>query len=66
MYTIPGVPTKFQRELDLDIVRIATGGTYDDPGRMIGDDEAVSLHIVKRRPVTEPARYAFNSGRPTL
>ncbi len=30
--TIPGVPTNFRRELDLDIVRIATGGTYDDPG----------------------------------
>ena len=30
------------RTLDLDIVRIATGGTYDDPGRAIGDDGAVS------------------------
>ncbi|MCA1684619.1 MAG: isocitrate dehydrogenase, partial [Planctomycetia bacterium] len=27
VYTIPGVPTNFRRELDLDIVRIATGGT---------------------------------------
>jgi isocitrate dehydrogenase (NAD+) len=33
VYTIPGVPTNFRRELDLDIVWIATGGTYDDPGR---------------------------------
>jgi isocitrate dehydrogenase (NAD+) len=40
--TIPGVPTNFRRGLDLDIVRIATGGTYDDPGRMIGEDGAVS------------------------
>ena len=32
VYTIPGVPTNFRRELDLDIVRVATGGTYDDPG----------------------------------
>ena len=46
VYTIPGVPTNFRRELDLDIVRIATGGTYDDPGRMIGGDGAVSLRIV--------------------
>ncbi len=47
VYTIPGVPTNFRRELDLDIVRIATGGTYDDPGRMIGDGSgAVSLRIV--------------------
>ena len=26
VYTIPGVLTNFRRELDLDIVRIATGG----------------------------------------
>ncbi len=51
VYTIPGVPTNFRRELDLDIVRIATGGTYDDPGRMIGEDGAVSLRIVERGPV---------------
>lgn len=63
--TIPGVPTNFRPELDLDIVRIATGGTYDDPGRMIGDDGAVSLRIVERRPVREAARYAFNLARKT-
>jgi isocitrate dehydrogenase (NAD+) len=65
VYTIPGVPTNFRRELDLDIVRIATGGTYDDPGRMIGDDGAVSLRIVERGPVREAARYAFNLARKT-
>jgi isocitrate dehydrogenase (NAD+) len=65
VYTIPGVPTNFRRELDLDIVRIATGGTYDDPGRMIGDDGAVSLRIVERQPVMEAARYAFNLARKT-
>ena len=63
--TIPGVPSNFRAELDLDIVRIATGGTYDDPGRMIGDDGAVSLRIVERRPVREAARYAFNLARKT-
>ena len=63
--TIPGVPSNFRRELDLDIVRIATGGTYDDPGRMIGEDGAVSLRIVERRPVREAARYAFNLARKT-
>jgi isocitrate dehydrogenase (NAD+) len=63
--TIPGVPTNFRRDLDLDIVRIATGGTYDDPGRMIGEDGAVSLRIVERRPVREAARYAFNLARKT-
>ena len=51
VYTIPGVPTNFRCALDLDIVRIATGGTYDDPGRAIGEDGAVSLRIVERRPV---------------
>lgn len=65
VYTIPGVPTNFTRELDLDIVRIATGGTYDDPGRLIGEDGAVSLRIVERRPVREAARYAFNFARKT-
>ncbi|WP_165230241.1 isocitrate/isopropylmalate family dehydrogenase [Aquisphaera insulae] len=65
VYTIPGVPSNFRRELDLDIVRIATGGTYDDPGRMIGEDGAVSLRIVERRPVLEAARYAFTLARKT-
>ena len=32
------------------MARIATGGTYDDPGRPIGEDGAVSLRIVERRP----------------
>ncbi len=63
VYTIPGVPTNFTRNLDVDIVRIATGGTYDDPGRAIGDDAAVSLRIVERRPVREAARYAFGLAR---
>ncbi|WP_435017800.1 isocitrate/isopropylmalate family dehydrogenase [Tundrisphaera sp. TA3] len=65
VYTIPGVPTNFTRPLDVDIVRIATGGTYDDPGRPIGDGGAVSLRIVERKPVFEAARYAFNFARQT-
>jgi isocitrate dehydrogenase (NAD+) len=65
VYTIPGVPTNFRRELDVDIIRIATGGTYDDPGRMIGDSGAVSLRIVEAQPVREAARYAFNLARKT-
>lgn len=65
VYTIPGVPTNFRCALDLDIVRIATGGTYDDPGRLIGEDGAVSLRIVERRPVREAARYAFSLARRT-
>lgn len=65
VYTIPGVPSNFRPELDVDIIRIATGGTYDDPGRMIGDSGAVSLRIVERKPVLEAARYAFNLARKT-
>jgi len=65
VYSIPGVPTNFRRELDVDIIRIATGGTYDDPGRMIGDSGAVSLRIVERTAVLEAARYAFNLARRT-
>jgi isocitrate dehydrogenase (NAD+) len=65
VYSIPGVPSNFKRELDLDIVRIATGGTYDDPGRMIGTDGAVSLRIVERKPVEEAARYTFTLARKT-
>ena len=65
VYTIPGVPTNFRRELDFDIVRIATGGTYDDPGRAIGEDAAVSLRIVEGKPVRQAARYAFDLARKT-
>jgi isocitrate dehydrogenase (NAD+) len=65
VYTIPGVPTNFRGVLDLDIVRIATGGTYDDPGRLIGTDGAVSLRVVERGPVSEAARYAFALARKT-
>lgn len=63
--TVPGVPTNFRKELDVDIIRIATGGTYDDPGRTIGTEAAVSLRIVERGPCQEAARYAFALGRKT-
>ena len=59
VYTIPGVTSHFRAPLDIDIIRIATGGTYDDQGRAIGADSAVSLRIVERKPVLEAARYAF-------
>jgi len=65
VYTIPGVNSHFQANLDIDIIRIATGGTYDDPGRSIGTDSAVSLRIVERKPVLEAARYAFDLARKT-
>lgn len=57
--TIPGVVTNFKQPLALNIIRVARGGTYDDPGRLIGNDVAVSLRIVERKPCWEAARYAF-------
>ncbi len=65
VYTIPGVTSHFHAPLDIDIIRIATGGTYDDQGRPIGSDAAVSLRIVERKPVLEAARYAFDLGKKT-
>lgn len=63
VYTIPGVPTNFRQDLSLNIIRIARGGTYDDPGRPIGTEAAVSLRIVERQPCWEAARYAFMLAR---
>ena len=57
--TIPGIPTNFNARIDLDIVRIATGGTYDDPGRLIGTEAAVSLRIIEKEPCRQAAIYAF-------
>ncbi len=58
--TIPGIKTNFTGKIDLDIVRIATGGTYDDPGQMIGDYAAASLRVVDRKTCEQAAHYAFS------
>ncbi len=58
--SIPGIKTNFTGKLDLDIIQIATGGTYDDPGQMIGDYAAASLRVVDRKTCEEAARYAFS------
>ena len=63
VHSIPGIATIFKENLALDIVRVATGGTYDDPGKRIGADVAVSLRIIERRPCTEAARFAFGFAR---
>ncbi|HKB16630.1 MAG TPA: isocitrate/isopropylmalate family dehydrogenase [Planctomycetota bacterium] len=57
--TIPGIPTNFTRPIDIDVVRIGTGGTYEDAGRRIGADTAVSLRVMERRPARDAARFAF-------
>ena len=57
--TIPGVKTRFDGKVDLHIVRIAVGGTYEDAGRRIGTEAAVSIRVIERRPSMEAARFAF-------
>lgn len=57
--TLPGVKTRFQGQVDLHIVRIAVGGTYEDAGRRIGEDAAVSIRVIERRPAHEAALFAF-------
>ena len=31
--SIPGIETNFTEQLNIDVIRVATGGTYDDAGR---------------------------------
>ncbi len=57
--TLPGIPSHFTESLDIDVVRVATGGTYEDQGRRIGRDTAVSLRVIERQPSTHAARFAF-------
>ena len=57
--TIPGIETNFTKQIDIDVVRVATGGTYEDVGRRIGADTAVSLRVIERRPSRHAARFAF-------
>lgn len=57
--TIPGVATRFNGKVDLHIVRIAVGGTYEDAGRRIGTEAAVSIRVIERRPSMQACRFAF-------
>jgi len=57
--TFPGVENNFKKTLDIDVVRIATGGTYEDRGRRIGTESAVSLRVIERQPSRFAARFAF-------
>lgn len=61
--SIKGISSNFKEDVNLHIVRIATGGTYDDPGQLIGDDAAVSLRMVERKPCEQAARFAFELAR---
>lgn len=57
--TIQGISTYFTRPIDVDIVRVATGGTYEDQGRRIGLHSAVSVRVIERLPCQLAARFAF-------
>lgn len=57
--SMAGVATNFKQAINIQIVRVATGGTYDDPGRRIGNDGAVSVRIVERDPCRQAAKFAF-------
>lgn len=61
--SIKGIDSNFKEDVNLHIVRIATGGTYDDPGQLIGTDAAVSLRMVERKPCEQAARFAFELAR---
>jgi len=61
--SIKGIHTNFKEDVNLHIVRIATRGTYDDPGQLIGKDAAVSLRMVERRPCEQAAKFAFELAR---
>lgn len=61
--SMSGIDSNFKERVDLQIVRVATGGTYDDPGRMVGNDGAMSVRIVERDPCRHAARFAFEMAR---
>lgn len=61
--SIKGIHSNFKENVNLHIVRIATGGTYDDPGQLVGKDAAVSLRMVERQPCMQAAKFAFELAR---
>ncbi|MDZ7747766.1 MAG: isocitrate/isopropylmalate family dehydrogenase [Halofilum sp. (in: g-proteobacteria)] len=61
--SIKGISSNFKENVNLHIVRIATGGTYDDPGQLIGNNAAVSLRMVEREPCEQAAKFAFELAR---
>jgi len=61
--SIKGISSNFKENVNLHIVRIATGGTYDDPGQLVGRNAAVSLRMVEREPCEQAAKFAFELAR---
>jgi isocitrate dehydrogenase (NAD+) len=61
--TIEGVENNFKKSIDIDVVRVATGGTYEDSGQRINFETAVSLRVIERTPSLHAARFAFQLAR---
>ncbi|MDH3316540.1 MAG: isocitrate/isopropylmalate family dehydrogenase [Gammaproteobacteria bacterium] len=61
--SIAGIDSHFKQTVNLHIVRIATGGTYEDPGQYVGRDAAVSIRVVEREPCAQAAHFAFELAR---
>lgn len=61
--SIKGISSNFKSDVNLHIVRVATGGTYDDPGQFVGRNAAVSLRMVEREPCAQAAKFAFELAR---
>ncbi|MCZ2108533.1 MAG: isocitrate dehydrogenase [Dehalococcoidia bacterium] len=57
--TYPGVSKNYTGDIDLHVVRVATGGTYEDAGMRIGYHSAVSVRVMERTPVEHAAHFAF-------
>ncbi|MCE7929213.1 MAG: isocitrate dehydrogenase [Chloroflexi bacterium CFX7] len=55
----PGISRNYTGSIDLHVVRVATGGTYEDAGHRIGYHSAVSIRIMERTPVEHAAHFAF-------
>jgi isocitrate/isopropylmalate dehydrogenase len=55
----PGVSRNYTGKVQLHVVRIATGGTYEDAGMRIGYYSAVSIRVMERTPVEHAAHFAF-------
>ena len=61
--SIPGIDSNFRERVEAHIVRVATGGTYEDPGMHVGRDAAVSVRMVEKLPCAEAATFAFELAR---
>jgi len=61
--TIPGIENNFKKTIDIEVIRVATGGTYDDPGMRICEEAAVSIRKIEKTPSRHAARFAFELAR---